>query len=89
METEGDLDVRGFIGLDDAVRPGFGEVRLGVELRGPASDEEYARLKDTVDAHCPVLDLLRRSEIDHRPQEERPDGADHRGQREETAGEPR
>lgn len=59
VETEGDLDVRGFFGLDDTVRPGFGEVRLGVELRGPASDEEYARLKDAVDAHCPVLDLLR------------------------------
>ena len=24
VETEGDLDVRGFFGLDDAVRPGFG-----------------------------------------------------------------
>lgn len=59
VETEGDLDVRGFFGLDDAVRPGFGEVRLGVELRGPASDDEYARLKDAVDAHCPVLDLFR------------------------------
>jgi hypothetical protein len=28
VETEGDLDVRGFFGLDDAVRPGFGEIRF-------------------------------------------------------------
>lgn len=59
VETEGDLDVRGFFGLDDAVRPGFGEVRLAVTLSGPAPAEEYARLKETVDEHCPVLDLFR------------------------------
>ncbi|WP_181781706.1 OsmC family protein [Pseudonocardia pini] len=59
VETEGDLDVRGFFGFDEAVRPGFGEVRLVVELKGPASTEDYSRLKETVDAHCPVLDLFR------------------------------
>ncbi|GEL21519.1 hypothetical protein PSU4_04730 [Pseudonocardia sulfidoxydans NBRC 16205] len=59
VRTEGDLDVRGFFGLDDAVRPGFGEVRLAVDLRGPASAEDYQRLKDAVDEHCPVLDLFR------------------------------
>lgn len=59
VETEGDLDVRGFFGLDDAVRPGFTEVRLAVTLTGPAAAEDYARLKDTVDEHCPVLDLFR------------------------------
>ncbi|AEA24719.1 OsmC family protein [Pseudonocardia dioxanivorans CB1190] len=59
VRTEGDLDVRGFFGLDEAVRPGFGEVRLAVELRGPAPAEDYARLQETVDAHCPVLDLFR------------------------------
>ncbi|GAA1847331.1 OsmC family protein [Pseudonocardia ailaonensis] len=59
VEAEGDLDVRGFFGFDEAVRPGFGEVRLVVDLKGPASDAEYARLRETVDAHCPVLDLFR------------------------------
>ena len=59
VDVEGDLDVRGFFGIDDEVRPGFGEVRLVVDLRGPASPEEYQRLRETVDAHCPVLDLFR------------------------------
>ena len=59
VDVEGDLDVRGFFGLDDGVRPGFGEVRLVVDLRGPASEEDYRRLRETVDAHCPVLDLFR------------------------------
>lgn len=59
VDVEGDLDVRGFFGLDDGVRPGFGEVRVAVRLSGPASDEDYRRLAEAVDAHCPVLDLFR------------------------------
>lgn len=59
VDVEGDLDVRGFFGLDDDVRPGFGAVRLTVDLQGPASPEDYRRLRETVDAHCPVLDLFR------------------------------
>lgn len=55
----GDLDVRGFFGLDDDVRPGFGDVRLEVRVTGPEPAERYAELHATVDEHCPVLDLLR------------------------------
>lgn len=58
IETEGDLDVRGFFGLDDAVRPGFGEVRVTVRLDGPAGPERYRELQEVVDRHCPVLDLI-------------------------------
>ncbi len=57
--AEGDLDVRGFFGLDDGVRAGFGEVRVAVSLRGPESRERYLALQEAVDAHCPVLDLTR------------------------------
>lgn len=53
----GDLDVRGFFGLDDSVRAGFAEIRLDVLLTGPATPERYAELQSVVDAHCPVLDL--------------------------------
>jgi uncharacterized OsmC-like protein len=57
--AEGDLDVRGFFGFDDAVRPGFGEVRIVVTLTGPESRERYLELQEAADAHCPVLDLTR------------------------------
>ncbi|MDJ0414015.1 OsmC family protein [Rhodococcus opacus] len=57
--AEGDLDVRGFFGFDDAVRAGFGEVRVVVTLTGPESRERYLELQEAVDAHCPVLDLTR------------------------------
>jgi uncharacterized OsmC-like protein len=58
VETEGDLDVRGFFGLDDAVRPGLGEIRLKVTLDGPAEPQRYRELQEIVDRHCPVLDLI-------------------------------
>lgn len=58
-EVEGDLDVRGFYGLDDGVRPGFEAVRVRVRLLGPASADDYRALQAAVDEHCPVLDVFR------------------------------
>jgi len=57
-KAEGDLDVKGLFGVDDAVRPGFSAVRLTINVTGPESDERYAELHRAVDAHCPVLDLF-------------------------------
>ncbi|MFE5287086.1 OsmC family protein [Nocardia sp. NPDC056611] len=57
IEAEGDLDVRGFFGLDDTVRPGFQAVRVTVRVNGPESAARYAELQRAVDEHCPVLDL--------------------------------
>ena len=58
VTAEGDLDVRGFFGFDDGVRPGFTSVRLQITPTGPESAERYQELADAVDAHCPVLDLF-------------------------------
>lgn len=58
VTLEGDLDLRGFFGVDDGVRPGFTAIRGSVTLDSPASSAELERLKTHVDAHCPVLDLL-------------------------------
>ncbi len=52
-------DARGFIGLDDRVRPGFLEVRGTVTLDTPASDADVERMRQMVEKHCPVLDALR------------------------------
>jgi uncharacterized OsmC-like protein len=58
VTVDGDLDLHGFFGFAD-VRPGFTDVRVTVELDGPAGDERYQQLKQRVDEHCPVLDLFR------------------------------
>ena len=59
VRLEGDLDIRGFFGFDDAVRPGLSAIRVEVTVAGPESDERYAELAAAVDAHCPVLDLFK------------------------------
>ena len=59
VRAEGDLDIRGFFGFDDAVRPGFSAIRLEVTVNGPESAERYQELAAAVDEHCPVLDLFK------------------------------
>jgi uncharacterized OsmC-like protein len=59
VRVAGDLDLRGFFGTDDSVRPGFTAVRVEVEVAGPETPERYAQLAAAVDQHCPVLDLFR------------------------------
>ena len=58
IAAEGDLDLQGFFGLDEGVRPGFTGIRLDVTPLGPETAERYRELADAVDAHCPVLDLF-------------------------------
>lgn len=58
VEVEGDLDVRGFFGLDAKVRPGFGAVRVRLHIRGPETAARYAELQRTVDSHCPIFDAF-------------------------------
>jgi len=58
VRVEGDLDLRGFFGVDDGVRPGLLAVRVEVTAAGPESEERYAELAAAVDEHCPVLDLF-------------------------------
>jgi uncharacterized OsmC-like protein len=59
VEAAGSIDLLGFFGIDDHVRPGYDGVQLKVSLSGPESPERYHELADAVDAHCPVLDNLR------------------------------
>jgi uncharacterized OsmC-like protein len=58
VRVEGDLDLRGFFGVDDTVRPGFTGVRIEVSVKGPETAERYQELATAVDNHCPVLDLF-------------------------------
>ncbi|MDA3146320.1 OsmC family protein [Leucobacter sp. UCMA 4100] len=58
VTAEGNLDTRGFFGVDDAVRPGFQGIDVTVKVTGPESAERYAELQAAVEAHCPVQDLF-------------------------------
>ena len=58
VRAEGVLDPRGFFGVA-AVPVGFQEVSFAVDIQSPAASEDIARLVETVNEHCPVLDILR------------------------------
>lgn len=58
IDVEGDLDVRGFFGIDPTVRPGYQEIRVTARVSGPESPERYEELQRAVDEHCPVLDMF-------------------------------
>ncbi|WP_435743161.1 OsmC family protein [Microbacterium sp. PMB16] len=56
--AEGDLDVRKLFGIDESGRAGFHDIRVTVDITGPDGEEQYEKLRQAVDAHCPVLDLF-------------------------------
>ena len=55
----GTLDLKGFFAVDDAVRPGYQKISGTVRLESSASDEQLEMLRNAVNAHCPVLDIIR------------------------------
>ncbi|QGH70634.1 OsmC family protein [Pseudactinotalea sp. HY158] len=58
VDAHGTLDLRGFFGVDPAVRAGFQDIELDLTLTGPETEEAYAELIRVVEAQCPVLDNL-------------------------------
>lgn len=53
--TEGELDLRGALGVDPAVPCGFGGLATTVRVRGPAPDADYRRIFEAVLATSPNL----------------------------------
>ena len=58
VELEGDLDLQGFLALNDDVRPGFQQIRGKVRIKSEADDATLEKLREAVNAHCPVLDII-------------------------------
>lgn len=59
VKLRGDLDLRGFFAVDPSVRPGYQRIQGTVSLRSRgATPEQLQKLRDAVNAHCPVLDIL-------------------------------
>ena len=53
MQTEGDLDLRGFLGIDKNVIPGYKELKYKVRLKGNGTREHYEEVHRTVVATSP------------------------------------
>jgi uncharacterized OsmC-like protein len=58
LEVEGDLDLRGFMGVDPAVRNGFQQIRVTFRVVSEASPEEIEELCQAAQDRSPVYDTL-------------------------------
>ena len=53
IETEGDIDLRGFLGLDPNVAPGYESLKYTVYIKGNGTDEQFQRIHEFVTATAP------------------------------------
>ena len=48
IETRGELDLRGFLGIDPTVRPGYESMQYTVRIKGDGTPAQFAKIHDTV-----------------------------------------
>lgn len=48
IETSGELDLRGFLGIDKNVKPGYDEVEYTVRIKGNGTREQFERVHEWV-----------------------------------------
>ena len=53
IETEGDIDLRGFLGIDPAVPAGYRELQRRVVIQGDGSEEQFQKIHQMVLATSP------------------------------------
>jgi uncharacterized OsmC-like protein len=55
---DGDVDVRGFLGLDNNIRNGFQEIRMKFRIKADVSDEQLQELCALGQQYSPILDSV-------------------------------
>jgi uncharacterized OsmC-like protein len=58
FEMEGDVDLRGFLGISEDVRAGFDAVQCTVYVDADASEDELAELRERVESTSPLMDNI-------------------------------
>ena len=59
VTTKGEIDLRGFLNIDDDIRPGFHTVHFNTEIDTPETDKEKLDLLlKLAEEKCPVLDII-------------------------------
>ena len=58
VNLKGELDLQGFLALNKNTRPGFQHISGTVNIKSSLPKAEIDKLIDTVNTHCPVLDIL-------------------------------
>jgi uncharacterized OsmC-like protein len=53
IETDGEIDLRGFLGIDPAVPPGYENLSYVVRIKGSGTREQFAEIHEAVMATSP------------------------------------
>jgi uncharacterized OsmC-like protein len=53
IETEGEIDLRGFLGIDPDVAPGYQSLSYTVRIKGDGTKEQFAEIHEAVMATSP------------------------------------
>ncbi|MCD9111584.1 OsmC family protein [Bradyrhizobium japonicum] len=61
IETDGDIDLRGFLGVDPAVPPGYETLSYTVRIKGGGTKEQFAEVHTAVMATSPNFYNLSRA----------------------------
>lgn len=57
-ELEGDMDLRGLLGLDESVSPGYEQIRIRMNVKADCSDQQLDELLDYTQQHSPVCNTV-------------------------------
>ncbi len=57
-KLEGDLDLHGFLGLDESIRNGFDQVRITFKVKGDMSEEMKEELVQLAQSRSPNFDIF-------------------------------
>ena len=67
IETSGELDLRGFLGIDASVPPGYEAIRYTVTMKGNGSEADFREIHETVMKTSPnYFNIARPIRIDSR-----------------------
>ena len=67
IETSGQLDLRGFLGIDPSVPPGYETIRYTVTMKGDGSESDFREIHETVMKTSPnYFNIARPVRIDSR-----------------------
>lgn len=57
-KLEGDLDLRGFLGMDETIRRGYQGIKVTFKLKGDLTEVQKNELVDMAQQYSPVFDIV-------------------------------
>lgn len=59
LEIDGELDFKGFLGIDTNTNPGFPELKFIFHIKGNGTQEQYQKLMNRVTKHSPNFNTIK------------------------------